>query len=247
MFSYIVFSTIAVGLIGVLGAYGVIGLLAKNRERIILLVSLAAGSMIAVSFFDLLPEALTSHGDLMTIFEFLVLGFIIFLLIEKTVLFYHCHEENCQIHSTTKLVILGDAVHNFLDGVAIAASFLVSAKLGFFTTLAIILHEIPHEIGTLGVLMHNGYSKLKAMVYNLFLALTGILGGILAYFALNIFTNLLPYLLALTAGGFLYIAATDLLPEIHKEGKTKFKISLHSLFFVLGVVIMWLFNKFIRE
>jgi len=247
MLSYIILSTIIVGLIGGLGAYGVISYFAKNHERIILLVSLAAGSMIAVSFFDLLPESLNRQGDLMEIMEFLVLGFIIFLLIEKTVLFYHCHEENCEVHGTTKLVILGDAVHNFLDGVAIAASFLISPKLGAFTTLAIILHEIPHEIGNLGVLMHNGYSKLKAMVYNLILALTGVLGGILAYFALNLFTNLIPYLLALTAGGFIYIAATDLLLEIHKESKTKFKISLHSLFFILGIVIMWLFGKFIGE
>lgn len=247
MLLYIILANTAVGILGVFGAYLTINYFTKSHSRIMFLVSMAAGSMIAVSFFDLLPEAIYKRGDLMSIMQYLVIGFVIFMLIEKTILYYHCHEENCMVHTSVKLIMLGDTVHNFLDGVSIAASFLAGVPVGIFTTLAIVIHEVPQEAGDLGVLIHSGYTKKQALVYNLFSALAAILGGVVAYFALNRFSMYVPYALAITAGGFIYVAAADLLPELHKDSTSKFKILLHNFFFIFGLLIIWLFGKLFAE
>lgn len=248
MLASIIFSNIIVGLVGVAGGYIVVRLLAKSHSRLMFLVSFAAGAMVAVSFFDLLPEAIASQKNLMTIMEFFVLGFVTFQLIEKAHLYYHCHEESCEEHGANpRLIILGDAMHNFFDGVAIAASFLAGVPVGIFTTIAIIIHEIPQEVGDIGVLIHYGYSRAKALAYNLLSAVTAIAGGVIAYFFLNSFTGFVPYVLAFTAGGFIYIATVDLLPELRHEHNTRAKISLHSLIFILGVIVLWAVGKFIGE
>ena len=179
--------------------------------------------------------------------EYLVLGFVTFLLIEKAFFYYHCHEEHCSRHASVRLVIIGDSVHNFLDGVAIAASFLVNPVLGITTTLAIIIHEVPQEVGDMGVLVHAGYSKSKAVIFNLLSGVFAILGGVLGFYYLNRFESLIPYVLALTAGGFVYIAATDLLPEVHAESDTRTKISVHSLAVILGILALWLLGKVVGE
>lgn len=245
----IILATVGVGLLGIIGAYGMIRLLVKGHASLMFLVSFAAGAMVAVSFFDLLPEAIGANDSgLITIMEFFVLGFIIFLLIEKAHLYYHCHEENCQVHkSNLKLIIIGDAVHNFLDGVAIAASFLAGAYVGIFTTLAIIIHEIPKEVGDIGVLIHGGYSRAKALFFNAAAALAAILGGVAAYYALDKFAVYIPHILALTAGGFIYIAAVDLLPELHHDSDTKTKVTIHSFVFILGIALLWLIGKYMGE
>lgn len=236
-----------VSLAGVIGAYGLIRFFVLGRAKIMILVSFAAGSMMAVSFFDLLPEAIGDGGNVMLIMEYLVLGFVIFLLIEKAFLLFHCHEENCNLHSSVKLVMVGDSVHNFLDGVAIAASFLVSPTLGVTTTMAILIHEIPQEFGDIGVMMHAGFSKSKALVFNLLSAAFAVFGGVLGFYYLNRFAFFLPYILALTAGGFIYIAATDLLPEVHAESDTRTKISVHSIAMILGILAIWILGKYVGE
>lgn len=243
----IIGATVLVGLIGAIGAYGIVNFFAHEHSKLMFLVSFAAGTMIAVSFFDLLPEAVSKSNELMAMMEFTVIGFVVFLLIEKALLYYHCHDEDCYTHASKKLVIFGSTVHNFLDGVTIAASFLAGPSVGIFTTLAIIVHEIPHEIGEFGVLMHGGYSKIKALAVNLFTAVTAVLGGLAAYYALDRFQAMLPYVLALTAGGFIYISATDLLPEIHNDSQTRLKISLYSFTFILGILVLWLLIKIIGE
>ncbi|MCX6778878.1 MAG: ZIP family metal transporter [Candidatus Magasanikbacteria bacterium] len=243
----IILANLVVGIIGILGAFLIIKFFQNRHDSLLYLVSFAAGSMIAVSFFDLIPEAIEKHGNLMAVMEFLVLGFILFMLIEKAFIFYHCHEENCQVHSSIKLVMIGDTIHNILDGVAIAASFLAGNTIGLFTTLAIIIHEIPQEVGDFGVLLHGGYSKTKALLSNFGSAVGAILGGIVAFFTLNYFSSYLPYVLAITAGGFIYISAADLLPEMHRRGNTRTKIFFHSLVVILGVIVMWLLGKMVRE
>ena len=243
----IILANLAVSLIGVVGAYSLIHFFAKSRSRIMILVSFAAGSMIAVSFFDLLPEAIAGHGSTMLMMEYLVLGFVIFLLIEKAFFYYHCHEENCARHSSVKLVMVGDSVHNFLDGVAIAASFLANPTLGIATTLAIIIHEVPQEVGDMGVLVHAGFSKSKALIFNLLSGVLAVLGGVTGFYYLNRFESFIPYILALTAGGFIYIAAADLLPEVHAESDTRTKISVHSLAVILGILALWLLVKTVGE
>lgn len=243
----IILANILVGLVGVLGAYSIVRFFAKDHHRLMFLVSFAAGSMIAVAFFDLLPEALAKHGTASLTMEYLVLGFVLFLLIEKGLIYYHCHEENCQAHQSVKLIMLGDGVHNFLDGVAIAASFLVSPPVGVFTTLAIIIHEIPQEIGDVGILLHAGFSRAKAVFYNLITAVTGIAGGLLAYYTLNSFNSSLPYILAVTAGGFVYISAADLLPELQKDSDTRWDVALHTATFIFGILIIWILGKYVGE
>lgn len=247
MLANIIGANLLVSLIGVVGAYGIVHFFAKSRAKIMVLVSFAAGSMIAVSFFDLLPEAMAEHGNTMLMMEYLVLGFIIFLLIEKAFFYYHCHEENCDRHASAKLIIVGDSIHNFLDGVAIAASFLVSPALGMATTLAIIIHEVPQEVGDMGVLVHSGYSKSKAVVFNLLSGVFAVLGGVVGFYYLSRFESFIPYILALTAGGFIYIAAADLLPEVHAESDTRTKISVHSLAVILGILALWLLMKTVAE
>ena len=247
MLSNIILANIIVGLTGVLSAYSVVRFFAKNHHRLMFFVSFAAGSMIAVAFFDLLPEALAKHGAVALTMEYLVLGFVLFLLIEKGLIYYHCHEENCHVHQSVKLIMLGDAVHNLLDGVAIAASFLVSPSVGVFTTLAIIIHEIPQEIGDVGVLLHAGYSRAKTVLYNLTTAATGIAGGLIAYYALSSFGPALPHILAVTAGGFIYISAADLLPELHKDSDTRLDVLLHTATFIFGISIIWILGKYVGE
>jgi zinc and cadmium transporter len=247
MLANIIGANLLVGLIGVVGAYGLVHFFIKNRSKVMILVSFAAGSMLAVSFFDLLPEAIAEHGNVMLIMEYLVLGFVAFLLIEKAFFFYHCHEENCDRHASVKLVIIGDSIHNFLDGVAIAASFLVSPTLGIATTLAIIIHEIPQEFGDMGILVHAGYSKAKALAFNLISGIFAILGGLLGFYYLSRFESFIPYVLALTAGGFIYIAAADLLPEVHAESDTRTKISIHSIAIIAGILTLWILGKIAGE
>lgn len=243
----IILANVAVSLIGVVGAYSLINFFVKSHSKIMVLVSFAAGSMIAVSFFDLLPTAIAGHGNIMLMMEFLVLGFVIFLMLEKAFFYYHCHEENCERHTSVKLVMVGDSVHNLLDGVAIAASFLVSPALGLATTLAIIIHEVPQEVGDMGVLVHSGFSNTKALVFNLLSGLFAVFGGVVGFYYLHRFETYIPYILALTAGGFIYIAAADLLPEIHAESDTRTKISIHSFVFILGILVLWSLIKTIGE
>lgn len=247
MLANIIGANLLVGLIGVIGSYVLVHFFIKNRSKIMIMVGFAAGSMVGVSFFDLLPEAIAEHGNIILMMEYLVLGFITFLLIEKAFFYYHCHEEHPDQHAPAKLVIIGDSVHNFLDGIAIAASFLVSPTLGVATTLAIIIHEIPQEFGDMGVLVHSGYSKTKALAFNFLSGVFAILGGIMGFYYLTRFESFIPYVLALTAGGFIYIAAADLLPEVHAQSDTRTKISIHSLAIILGILTIWLLGKFAGE
>jgi zinc and cadmium transporter len=243
----IVGANLLISLIGVAGAYSLVYFFIKNNEKIMILVSFAAGSMLGVSFFELLPEALEKHANVNSIMQYLVIGFVLFLLIEKAFFYYHCHEENCDRHVSVKLVMVGDTVHNFLDGVAIAATFLTNPTLGIATTIAIIIHEIPQEFGDIGVLLHAGYSKLKALVFNLISGLSAVLGGILGFYYLSKFESFIPYILAMTAGGFIYIAAADLLPEVHEQSTTRTKISVHSVAIILGITMLWLLKKLVAE
>lgn len=161
---------------------------------------------------------------------------------EKYLYWRHCHDEICEIHPFTYLNLIGDGFHNFLDGLVIAASFLVSIKLGLVTTAAVILHEIPQELGDFGVLVYGGFTKTKALLFNLLSALTAVVGAVAGFFISSTTANFSNFILPLTAGGFIYIASSDLIPELHKERDTKKSISAF-LFFILGILLMWLAKK----
>jgi len=201
------------------------------------LVSLSAGALIGGAFLHLLPEA--SEGMEAERLFLVVLGaFVLFFLIEKLFHWRHCHKENCEIHTFGYMNLIGDSFHNFIDGLVIASVFLIDFRLGLITTLAIALHEIPQEIGDFGVLIHAGFNKTKALMLNYMVATVVIIGGVVGYFFSFYVSSIVPYLLPIAAGGFIYIAASDLMPEIRKESNLKKSILSFGIF-LLGIIIMF--------
>jgi len=202
----------------------------------IFLVSLSAGALIGGAFLHLLPEA-SEKMEPQKLFFVVMVAFVLFFLIEKLFYWRHCHKEDCEIHTFGYMNLVGDSIHNFIDGLVIASVFITDFKLGLVTTFAIALHEIPQEIGDFGVLIHAGFNKTRALVLNYVVATTVILGGIVGYFASFYINDIIPYLLPIAAGGFIYIAASDLMPEIRKESNLKKSIISFGIF-LLGIILM---------
>ncbi len=209
-------SVTAVSLIAFIGMI-FIGLRENLLKRIMMaLVGFASGTLLGGAFLHLLPEAVTEIGDAATAFYYVIFGMILFFVLEKFLYWRHCHEEKCPVHMFVYLSLIGDAVHNFIDGMIIAATFMLRFDLGVTTTMAVIFHEIPQEIGDFGVLIYGGLGKRKALTYNFISALTAILGALTTYY-LTYLQSIETLLVPFAAGGFLYIAATDLMPELHKK------------------------------
>lgn len=235
-------SLISVFIVSVISLVGIFTLIInKNKLNKILLylVSFSAGALFGGAFLHLLPEAAEEHGLTTQIALYLILGILIFFILEKFIHWRHCHIPTSKKHSHPVAVmnIVGDGLHNLIDGMVIAGSYLASPALGIATTIAVVLHEIPQEIGDFGVLLHAGWSKLKALFFNFLSALMAVIGAIIS---LMIGTNIegyLLFLLPLTAGGFIYIAGSDLIPELHKESSAS-KSFIQFAFIVLGVLVM---------
>jgi zinc and cadmium transporter len=235
---WIVLATLFVSLLSLIGIFTLSISDKRMKSALLVLVGLSAGTLIGGAMLHLLPEAIESpDADIQIIFLVTIIGFILFFVLEK-LLWRHCHEQECEIHTFAYLNLAGDAIHNFIDGLIIAASFLADVGLGFTTTMAVAVHEIPQEIGDFGVLVYGGISKKKALSYNFITALTAVIGGITGYFLLQHVETLLVYVLPFAAGGFIYIAAADLVPELHKESDTKRTVLAFS-FFLLGITLMW--------
>ncbi len=235
---WILASTFLVSLISLVGIFTLT--LKDNLLHKILfcLIGFSAGALLGSSFLHILPEVL-KNTEITIVSYFLILGIVLFFLLERFFHWRHCHEGVCSIHAFTYLNLIGDGMHNFFDGMVIAASFLVSIKLGIVTTLAVILHEIPQELGDFGVLVYGGFSKQKALTYNFISALTAVLGALTGYFIADLGVNFSKFILPLTAGGFIYIATSDLIPELHKESNFKRSI-LAFIAFLLGITFMGL-------
>ncbi len=208
------------------------------------LASFAAGALLGTAFFDLLPEA-GEHADELgleiDIFLWTLIGILFFFLMERFIGWFHHHHEHSENtfkKTTVPLIIFGDSVHNFIDGIAIAATFMVSIPLGIVTTFAVAAHEIPQEIGDFGILLHRGMKKAKVLFWNLISALTALLGAILTYQIGAGITPYLPILLSLSAGFFIYIAASDLIPEIHHEERRKIAF-WETILLLTGVLTIW--------
>jgi len=220
----------------------------KLLKKILLaLVGLAAGTLIGGAFLHLIPEALHEFehvADHDTLFIFVLVGFVIFFILEKF-LWRHCHDKDCKIHTFAYVNLVGDGIHNFIDGLIIAAGFLASVEIGLATTFAVAMHEIPQEIGDFGVLLHGGFQKKKALLFNLLTALTALIGGILGYFLIPELGEFQLYIIPIAAGGFIYIAAADLVPELHKEPRVSRSVMAFSMF-IIGIFLMWLV-KFMFE
>jgi zinc and cadmium transporter len=210
----------------------------ESLEKItVFLVALSAGALMGGAFLHLLPEA-SEKISINSLFGIFLVSFVCFFLIEKLLHWRHCHKESCNIHTFGYMNLFGDSIHNFIDGLIIASTFMVNPSLGIATTLAIAMHEIPQEIGDYGVLIYAGFTKKKALLLNYVVAFTVVIGGIVGYFSFNHLENILPYLLPFAAGGFVYIASSDLIPEIRKELNTK-KSMISVFIFIIGIMFMY--------
>ncbi len=212
-----------------------IGLREGLMKRILMvLVAFSSGTLIASAFLDLLPEAL---DELLPVraFSYVVLGIVVFFAMEKFLYWRHCHEGECPVHMFAYLNLVGDGMHNFIDGMIIAATFLTSFDLGFATTLAVVFHEIPQEIGDFGVQVYGGLSKKKALTYNFISAMTAVVGAVIIYFLRDL--SVVPLLVPFAAGGFIYIAATDLMPELHRRSRASESV-LQFLSILMGLALI---------
>jgi len=235
---YILISTFVISLASLVGVL-TLSLNAKRLENILLyFVSLSAGALIGGAFLHLIPESVERNSGV-NIFILVLFGFTAFYFIEKLLHWRHCHKNKCEVHTFTKMNLIGDGIHNFIDGLIIAASFVADIRLGIITSLAVALHEIPQELGDFGVLVYGGYTKSKALLFNFITALTAVFGGLVGYFLSSYSDSALNFLLPFAAGGFIYIAASDLIPEMRKETGLK-KSLINLLIFVVGILILYL-------
>ena len=216
---------------------------AVGIQRGNVLISYAIGALLGAAFLEILPHAL-EHGDVHRMTSTVLFGILVFFVLEKLVLWRHCHHDHCEAHDAHApahdhgrsglLILIGDTFHNFVDGILIAAAFLESTQLGIVTALAIIAHEIPQEVGDYLILLHSGYSRARALAFNLLSSLATLVGAMLAYFALSQLTEWIPTLLGLAAASMIYVAVADLIPSLHKRTELKATLQQISLI-VLGV------------
>jgi zinc and cadmium transporter len=239
-----IFTLASVFLVSVISLVGILTLSLNDKilkKILIILVSFSAGALLGDAFIHLLPEIVESEGFTLSISLFILLGIFVFFSVEKLINWRHCHDIACETHSQsfTYMNLVGDGVHNFIDGMIIAGSFLVSAHLGVATTIAVILHEVPQEIGDFAVLVYGGFKKSKALMYNMLAAMVAVIGAIVML-ALGNFTSYLPvFLVPFTAGGFIYIAGSDLIPELHKEVRPWFSLAqMIALVFGVGIMVL---------
>ncbi|HEY9198111.1 MAG TPA: ZIP family metal transporter [Gammaproteobacteria bacterium] len=264
LLTWILLFSLLGGVLSVLAA--ALFLLFPERLRARLLphfVSFAIGALLGAAFLALLPHALEAPGvgDLHIITGTVLLGVLGFFLLEKMVLWRHCHHSECEVHvpedshghdhdhgtqhspgqhtavnhAAGTLILIGDGIHNLVDGVLIAAAFLTDIHLGIVTSLAVAAHEIPQEVGDFAVLLHSGFSRARALVYNILASLTTLIGAGIAYFGLREAEAALPYILAVAASSFIYIAVADLIPGLHK--RLEVRATVQQIVLILGGVL----------
>jgi len=228
------------------------GLLLLWREKTVkkfslTLVSFAAGSLIGAAFLELIPEAIEEVPTYEAVGMSIIAGIIILFTMEKVLDWYHCHDqETCDYHTFSSTILIGDAFHNFIDGIIIALGFGVGGvAVGIPTAIAVFLHEIPQEMGDFAVLMHAGYSRGMVILYNALTALTAVFGALVGYFLFERVEEYVGIFVALAAGSFIYIAVSDLLPELrHKSGRMDIG---HLVALLLGVLIIWAMGVYFPE
>ncbi len=231
---WIISATIVDSLVGLVGVFSLF-VSEKLLNRVLkILVAFSAGALLGGGFFHLLPEAIEKM-PVMSAFGITIIGFLIFFVLEEY-LHWHMCEGECERHPYTYLMVIGDSIHNVLDGLVIAGAFMVSIPLGIVTTLVIIAHEVPQELGVFAVLVSGGFSKWNAILYSFFAQCTCVLGGIAGYLFMSRISVLANWMLPFAAGGFIYIAAADLIPTMHEaEGAEKIT---SSVWLILGILFM---------
>lgn len=212
------------------------------------LVSFAAGALLATAFLDTFPEALEKGGQ--SVFLWVLISIAAFFIIERLFLVIHHHDDDEEHQESVKMptafLLFGDGMHNFIDGASIAASFLVSVPLGIVTSIAVFIHEIPHELGDFGILLNKGIGRGKVLGYNLLTGVAALAGALIAFYVGDKFKDMVPVLLSITTGNFIYLSATDLLPEIHHHSK-KHPGWVNTISFLLGILLIYLLATFIHE
>ena len=240
------YTFLSVVIVSLVSLIGVISLAFKKSEIdkwLIYLISFSAGALFGDAFIHLMPEALKSNNAI-TVGLYILSGILFSLAVEKFIHWRHCHIPTSKHHAhpVTYISLVGDATHNFIDGLIIAVSFAIAIPVGIATTLAILLHEIPHEIGNFGILLYGGFTRKKAILYNCLSALFVLFGAGIGYLLSNFSTGL-SVLVPFAAGNFIYIAGSDLIPELHKgtcEEKTGFKTIMKFLAIIAGIAFMLL-------
>lgn len=234
---WIIIATTLTSIISLVGAVALILKESILKKITIPLVAMSAGALLGGALLHLIPESLEEAGDVSQIMIWVLSGFILFLILEQFIHWHHCHKMPSEHkHPVTYLILISDAIHNFIDGITIGAAFLVNTHLGLIATLAVAAHEIPQELGDFGILIHGGWKKSKALLYNFFSGLTMILGGIVVWLISSEVEIL--FLLPFAAGNFIYIASSDLIPEFKGSGDFKKNI-LNFSFFLLGLFLMY--------
>ena len=211
-----------------------------QKSLVSILLSFATGTLLASAFLGLLPEALESVGDPHAILPYVLGGILFFFFLEKVLIWRNCQDEVCEVHGAETagpIVLVGDALHNLTDGIVIASAFLTNFSIGLIVSLSIFAHEIPQETGDFGILLHSGYSKKKAYLYNAISSSTTIPAAIISFFLLDTINNIVPYMLAISAASFLYIALSDLAPELHQKVGLRHVIK-QLLLILAGVAVM---------
>ncbi len=239
---YILIATFLLSFLALLGVFSLAWRKKSGEQVLLFFISLSAGTLMGGAFLNLMPEGIEKLSP-EKFFIMVLASFILFYFIEKILHWRHCHKGECAVHSFGYMSLIGDGIHNFIDGLIIAATFLVDIRLGITTAIAIGFHEIPQEVGDFAVLLYAGIKKGRALFLNFMVALTIVMGGIVGYFIARGAENVIAYLLPLAAGGFLYISTSDLIPEIRKEKNVKKSFYSFGVF-LLGVGIMYL-AKFI--
>ncbi|MFC1741913.1 ZIP family metal transporter [Nanoarchaeota archaeon] len=237
-----IYAILSVLLVSAISLVGIFFLMMKRytlNRTVLFLVSLSAGSLFGGAILHLLPEVVEIKGFTPLVSMSVLAGIILFFLIEKLIHWRHCHVPTSKDHPhhLAPMNLIGDGVHNFIDGLIIAAGYMVSIPVGIATTIAVILHEVPQEIGDFGVLLHAGFSKKKALLFNFLTALTSIVGVVVVLIIGAKSQDFTMWILPFAAGGFLYIAGSDLIPELHKECGGK-DMLLHLSALILGIGLM---------
>ena len=246
--SDLLYAILAVAVVSFLSLIGVFAISLKETtlDRILfVLLSFSAGSILCAAYLDLLPEAIEFLGEeqLSITVLYVTLGFLGFFFLERFIYWYHGHvhgyesdvEEKMAVKEFVYLNVIGDGIHNLIDGMIIAASFLINITVGLATTVAVIFHELPQEIGDFGVLVYGGFTRYKALLFNFLSALTAVVGVLISNYFLQ---DSIGFLIALAAGGFIYLAASELIPEIQKEENIG-KSMIQFVLFILGIALIW--------
>ena len=242
------------GVLSVLAAGLFLLIPGKQREMLLPhMVSYAIGALLGAAFLALLPHAIEYPGvsDIHNVTFTVLIGILVFFLLEKMVLWRHCHAHDCEVHGEEQrhshgedkargmMILIGDGMHNLVDGVLIAAAFLTDIHLGIVTSVAVATHEIPQELGDFSILLHSGYSRTKALLFNILASLTTVIGGVVAYYSLQDAQIAVPYVLAVAAASFIYIAVADLIPGLHQ--RTEARVTLQQMILIsAGVATIYL-------